>query len=123
MYDSKLFFGMELGPLDEIIYKLLCYYPLNNEHLKHLTMIDIVSWINTKLPDGVWLEVHYPKYTCDPSEMRAHLSLIDDSHEITLKKMKKYLRKANYIGYGYVLGQLNIKYKNPKFYTKYYDYS
>ena len=123
LFDSKLFYGREIGSVEQIV-------PLLMNMVEHpprecTNWIDQVNWINTQLPKGLWLEVTYPNYSCEPSEMRVHFSLIEDGKNgnyFTSKQLKKAIQKANYSAYGYYLGKLNIEYSEPVFYTKYSIY-
>lgn len=120
-YDSKLFYGIELGKLEDVLGMFNdCYmeYPPHKPH----DMIDEVGWINTQLPEGVYLEVTYPKRSCEDNEMIAHLTLLDNDDNITAKEMRKFLKNVNVSQYGYVLGMLGLQYQEPTFYTKYYIY-
>jgi hypothetical protein len=122
-YDSKLFYGTELGPLTDIIKRLDTIIP-KPPH-KPIDNIDAIGWINTQLPKGIFLETMYPYRDCDPNEMVAHLNLLDDSRDdsITYKNMKKLLKRANYTGYANILGRLGMDYKEPVFYIQTYVYN
>lgn len=120
-YDSKLFFGAELGKLEEVLNKLNNLYP--NPPRKPDNLFDNVNWINTQLPDGVFLEVVYPRLDCEPEEMVAHLSLLDEDENLSVEDMREIIKNSNYMGYSYILGKLNIEFKEPLFYTKYYVYN
>ena len=117
--ESKLFYGMELGSLVDILALFKCivekppHQPVDN--------IDYIGWINTQIPDGVYLEVTYPYRDCDEKDMVAHLTLIDED-EISKRGMKKIIKNSNLIGYGYILGQLDIDFQDPIFYTRHYVY-
>lgn len=114
--DSKLFLGQEIGNIDDVILKLKKYFPHSSEGW------DYISWVNTKLPKGIYLEIWYPYFNCKSTEMSVHLNMLEDKFEYSMSYMKKTMKKANYIGYGYVLGLLRIPYEKPVFYTKYYNY-
>lgn len=119
--DSKLFFGAQLGTFETVVPKLLSLFDKPpREYLNH---IDQVNWLNTQLPKGLWLEVTYPHFSCPVSEMQVHFNLIDDDNQFTPKEMKKIIKNANYSGYSYYMGKLNINYTEPMFYTKYYIYN
>lgn len=120
VFDSKLFYGRELGSVEEIVPQLM--YMIESPPRACINWIDQVNWINTQLPKGLWVEVTYPNYSCDPSEMKVHFSLLEDGKNMTAKQMKKVIQKANYSAYGYYLGKLSIEYSEPVFYTKHYIY-
>lgn len=119
-FDSKLFYGKELGTFEEIVPNLMKL--IDEPPRKCTNVIDQVNWINTQLPEGLWLEVTYPRYSCPVSEMKVHFSLLEDGDIVSMKDMKKVLRNANYVGYGYYLGKLDLEYTEPVFYTRYYIY-
>jgi hypothetical protein len=121
--DSKLFCGIELGQATEIINKMWDFIerpPINNVDTKNL--LNIVEWINTRLPDGVFLEITYPIYGCEQEDMIAHLNLLDNDEDIDVDEMIRILDSINYGGYKKVLRELNMPYKSPVLYTRYYIY-
>lgn len=121
-YDTKLFYGTELGPLPDIIQKFNNILPTPPRVPNDA--IDTIGWMNTQLPEGVFLDATYPYRDCDPKKMVAHLNLLsgDEGNSITYKKMKKILKKSNYTDYANILGKLGMDYQEPTFYTQIYVY-
>ncbi len=116
MMDSKLFFGTELGCMTEIIPRLKVFYPHNSTGWEYLT------WVNTKIPMGLYLDVWYPHFHCPEDEMKVHLNLLEDRFEYTVRFMNKLFENANYAEYAHLLGLLELPYKKPVLYTKHYKY-
>jgi len=120
-YDSKLFFGKELGPLSEVISKIVGF--IDAPPREPTDIIDMVEYINTQLPANIFLEATYPCRDCKPDEMIAHLTLLDHSDDkMSADSILHIIQFANYIGYANVLGQLKLNYDEPQFYTRHYVY-
>jgi hypothetical protein len=119
-YDSKLFYGMELGNLTDIL--LACRKFTAIPPHPPRSFIEEVDWINTQLPEGVFLEVTYPCRQCPESEMIAHVNLFDNYISLSKQEMYEAIRAVNYAGYGWVIGNLGLTYKEPMFYTRHYVY-
>ncbi len=116
MLDSKLFYGQEIGSLEEWTPRLKEYYPHSAEGIPY------IEWLNTQIPRRLYLEVSYPTLSCHPSEMRLHLSMIEDKDEYHPQYLQKRIQNANYVGYGYLLGLLGVEQRKPRFYTQPYLY-
>ncbi len=119
IYDSKLFYGTELGQLTSIL-SLFDFIP--SPPKKPNDIIEQVGWINKNLPGNVFVEVTYPQLNCDSDDMVAHLNLLDDVDEFDAEDMDNFLRTASIGEYGYVLGMLRFDYVAPVFYTRHYIY-
>ena len=50
-----------------------------------------------------------------------HINLLDRD-ELTLKQMKKFIKKVDRTAYAHFLGTIGLPYQEPKFYTEYYNY-
>lgn len=119
-YDSKLFCGMKLGYINDIVGKLNTFI-LPPPH-PPVDLVDHLGWINTQIPDNLYLDVSYPYRDCDPSQMEVHLTLLDNDDTFSLETMRDFLKTLNLIGYEFILEKLGIEYKEPVFYTEYYVY-
>jgi hypothetical protein len=118
--DSKLFYGVELGKLPDVIKAYSNF--INQPPRKPNDLVDFIGYINTQLPDGVFLEVTYPIRNCPESEMIAHLTLLDGDENISSYQMIDILTTSNYCEYYKFLTDIGFEWVEPKFYTRHYIY-
>lgn len=120
-FDSKIFCGMQLGRLVDVVDKFMGF--IEPPVVKPKTLIEYIEYINMHLPENVFLEVTYPVYKCSNEQMIAHLNLLSEDENVTVHRMRQILKNLNFTGYGYVLGKLGIMYKSPTIYSMYYIYN
>ncbi len=119
--DSKLFYGSELGSLPDIL--IACRKFIPYPHRKPTDLVDEVEWINTQLPDGLFLEITYPVRDCSEHQMVAHATMLDYSEEIQQKEMEDVLLYSNCEAYADFLKNLGLTHRDPVFYTRHYVYT
>ena len=121
--DSKLFYGCELGDALDVMPLLTCVFgSFETEEGPEPSVIDLTEWLNTQLPEGLFLEVSYPQLPCDDKDMFLHLNMLEYDEPISSAEMADTLSNAKYDHYSYLLGRLNLEYKPPTFYTLSYKY-
>lgn len=119
--DSKLCFGTELGPLEDVVETFFTFIPTPTQLPDDY--IEFVGWINIYLPDKIFLEAHYPSRESPVRDMTAHLTLFDGNQEsFSIRAMKRVIKRANLVEYANILGLLGITYYPPRFYTLTYVY-
>jgi hypothetical protein len=111
MKDTKIFYGCELGQLTSItgLFSRVFKYPRSN-----LDNFDKIEWLNTQLPEGVYLDISYSYRDDEEDNMKVHLSMIDDYDVDT--------DDCNIDGYTEVLKMLEKPFTEPKQYTLSYYY-
>lgn len=114
-----LIFGTELGSLaDFLIY--LNKFIINSEIKGYNLPTDRFSkidYINTLIPNNVYITITYPYYECSDKLCSLHLNLFDDD-EISLEELKKTIYN-HYNHYKFMLKLFNLPYTKPKLYSKY----
>ena len=135
-YDSKLFFGIKLklveSNITDILHKLYTHAK-NPPTLETANIYEYFAYYNTLLPKGIYIDLSYDKWvvynriiSIENSEyiykdFYVHINLLDRD-ELTLKQMKKFIKKVDRTAYAHFLGTIGLPYQEPKFYTEYYNY-
>jgi hypothetical protein len=113
--DSKIFLGCILGKANELLPKLLKLYPMDN-----FEIYKYVEYLNTVLPDGLYINITYPEYGASLGKCVFHLDLLSSEDHFTLPELQRVLSSLNLEAYRYVLGQLEVGYVSPKLYSHVY---
>jgi hypothetical protein len=113
VFDAKLFYGCKIGQGPEILSKLREFFPMKGE----FDLYKYISYLNTQIPDDIYVDVSYPLNGCDIEKISFHLNMISKD-VLSITEVNNLPRN----GYNYMLNLLELEPLCPMIYIEEYKY-
>lgn len=120
--DTKLVCGIKVGNALKCIDILIHHYGLPPNTTDIISYID---WINTQIPDDIFIECSYPNRSCRDDLIELHLNIFleEQLYNLSPKEMCEGIKKMDLSLYGYFLQLFKKTYHPPSFYVITYNYN
>lgn len=121
-YDSKLFFGMKLDSMTQVVDELKKHYTYVLPTKTKTQMIQFMEWVNTQIPDDVFLDVAYTRFSDPVTQFSVHINMINDIEGLNQKQLVDHFNNINVPTYENFVRKLGYTPQPPTLYLVHYIY-